>query len=33
MSPEEGGAVTKAVSYCRICPALCGIVMDVSSGG
>ena len=29
MSAEEGSGVTKAVSYCRICPALCGIVVDV----
>jgi anaerobic selenocysteine-containing dehydrogenase len=31
MSAEEGSVnVIKAVSYCRICPALCGIVVDVS---
>jgi len=30
MSLDEGKAVTKEVSYCRICPALCGIVADVS---
>ena len=30
MSAEEGSGVEKAVSYCRICPALCGIVVDIS---
>ena len=27
MSAEEEVGVEKAVSYCRICPALCGIVV------